>query len=159
MKAPLKLQNLKGNRGARKLRTRVGRGEGSGHGKTSGRGGKGQTARNGGGVRPGFEGGQMPLYRRLPKVGFTSRKSVRGANDFNVINLDSLQKLNDGTVVDATMLREMGYAKRASKKRGVKILSGKGEFSKKLTFKVNAISETARQKIESLGGSVELLSA
>jgi large subunit ribosomal protein L15 len=90
-KKDITLSSLKPNAGSRKLRTRVGRGEGSGHGKTSGKGGKGQTARTGGGVRPGFEGGQMPLYRRLPKVGFISRKGTLGENVFNIVRLSALQ--------------------------------------------------------------------
>ena len=155
--ANLKLSKLKYAPGSRKLRTRVGRGEGSGHGKTSRRGGKGQTARTGGGVRPGFEGGQMPLYRRLPKVGFNAIKRIRGDNSFNVVQVTKLQKLDNGTVVDAALLKSMGYAKRTAFRGGVKIVGGAGEFSKKLTFKVNAVSQPAKELIEKLGGTIELL--
>lgn len=153
------LSNLKPNKGARKARTRVGRGEGSGHGKTSGKGGKGQTARSGGGVRAGFEGGQMPLYRRLPKVGFTSRVSVRGDNDYNVVRLSALQNVASGATVDLAAIQALGYAKRSSAKAGVKVLSDNGEFSKKLHLKVNAISEGARARVEAAGGTVEIIGA
>ena len=155
----LTLNTLKSNPGARKLRTRVGRGEGSGHGKTSGRGGKGQTARSGGGVRPGFEGGQMPLYRRLPKVGFVSRKDVRGDNRYALIRLSALQNVAAGSIVDVDAIKALGYAKRSESLEGVKVLSDTGEFSKKLHLKVHAISAGARAKIEAAGGTVELLTA
>lgn len=153
------LSNLKPNKGARKARTRVGRGEGSGHGKTSGKGGKGQTARSGGGVRAGFEGGQMPLYRRLPKVGFTSRVGVRGENSYNVVRLSALQNVADGATVDIAAIQALGYAKRSSAKAGVKVLADNGEFSKKLHLKVNAISAGARARVEAAGGTVEILGA
>lgn len=153
------LSNLKPNKGARKARTRVGRGEGSGHGKTSGKGGKGQTARSGGGVRPGFEGGQMPLYRRLPKVGFTSRVSVRGENKYNVVRLSALQNVAAGATVDLAAIRALGYAKKSSLKAGVKILADNGEFNKKLHLKVNAISDSARARVEAAGGTVEIVGA
>lgn len=153
------LSTLKPNPGARKVRTRVGRGEGSGHGKTSGRGGKGQTARSGGGVRAGFEGGQMPLYRRLPKVGFVSRKDVRGENRYNVVRLSALQNIASGTTVDVAAIQALGYAKRSSAKAGVKVLSDNGEFNKKLHLKVSAISEGARAKVEAAGGTVEIVNA
>lgn len=153
------LSTLKPNPGARKARTRVGRGEGSGHGKTSGRGGKGQTARSGGGVRAGFEGGQMPLYRRLPKVGFVSRKDVRGDNRYNVVRLSALQNIASGATVDLAAIQALGYAKRSSAKAGVKVLSDNGEFNKKLHLKVSAISEGARAKVEAAGGTVEIVNA
>ena len=111
----LSLSTLAPAIGARKTSKRLGRGESSGRGKTSGRGGKGQTARNGGGVRAGFEGGQMPLYRRIPKIGFTSLKNVAGANRFNVVRLDVLERCENGATVDATSLREMGYGVKKSK--------------------------------------------
>lgn len=155
-KINLSLSSLKPRVGSRKLRTRVGRGEGSGHGKTSGRGGKGQTARTGGGVRAGFEGGQMPLYRRVPKVGFTSRKAASGTNVFNIVRLSALQRLQDGVTVDAEVIRSLGYAKR-SRLAGIKVLADAGEFSRKLHLKVNAISATAREAIERAGGSVEIV--
>ena len=151
------LSNLKPNKGARKARTRVGRGEGSGHGKTSGKGGKGQTARSGGGVRAGFEGGQMPLYRRVPKVGFTSRVSVRGENKHNVVRLSALQNVAAGATVDIGALQALGYAKKSSLRAGVKILSDNGEFNKKLHLKVNAISAGARARVEAAGGTVEII--
>jgi large subunit ribosomal protein L15 len=155
----LTLQTLKPNPGARKVRTRVGRGEGSGHGKTSGRGGKGQTARSGGGVRPGFEGGQMPLYRRLPKMGFTSGKEARGDNRFNIVRLSALQRLDNGATVDLAVIQGLGYAKKSGNKAGVKILADNGEFSRKLHLKVHAISDGARAKVEAAGGSVEIVAA
>ena len=115
------LSTLKPNPGARKARTRVGRGEGSGHGKTSGKGGKGQTARAGGGVRAGFEGGQMPLYRRLPKVGFVPRKDVRGDNRYALIRLSALQNVAAGSTVDVAAIKALGYAKRSESLAGAKL--------------------------------------
>ena len=153
----LKLHNLRGKPGARVKRLRVGRGESSGVGKTSGRGGKGQTARSGGGVRPGFEGGQMPLYRRLPKVGFTSRRRVRGDNVFELVRLDLLNSVADGAVLDAAAIKELGYAKRLSRRKGVKVLAGSTPLSKRVTLKVNAISDGARAQVEKAGGSVEII--
>ncbi len=158
-KKDITLSNLKPNSGARKARTRVGRGEGSGHGKTSGKGGKGQTARAGGGVRPGFEGGQMPLYRRLPKVGFVSRKDVRGENRYAIIRLSALQNVAAGSTVDVAAIKALGYAKRSDHLAGIKVLADSGEFSKKLHLKVHAISAGARAKVEAAGGTVEILTA
>lgn len=155
----LALNNLKPNRGARKLRTRVGRGEGSGHGKTSGRGGKGQTARSGGKIRPGFEGGQMPLYRRLPKVGFISRQDVRGTNEYSIVRLSVLERLDSGATVDIQTIKNLGYAKKSSRQAGIKVLSDVEKVTKKLHLKVNAISANARAQIEAAGGSVELVNA
>ena len=142
--------------GARKTRKRVGRGEGSGHGRQSGRGGKGQTARTGGGVRPGFEGGQMPLYRRVPKFGFVSRRRVLGLNRCSQVNLSALERFENGATVDPESLRRAGWGRRASFKAGIKILGG-GQLTKKLHVKAHAFSAAARKKIESLGGSVEVL--
>jgi large subunit ribosomal protein L15 len=159
MSAETSLHTLKPNMGARKERLRVGRGEGSGHGKTSGRGGKGQTARNGGGVRAGFEGGQMPLYRRLPKVGFRSKKDVDGANRYTIVRLSALEKLDNGATVDLDTVRGMGYGRKSVAKAGLKVLGGNGSLSKKLHFKVSAISEGARQQVEALGGTVEVVGA
>lgn len=153
----LKLSELRVNPGARKKRTRVGRGEGSGLGKTSGRGGKGQTARAGGKVRAGFEGGQMPLYRRLPKVGFTSRVGVQGKNKYVIVKLDALEALADGTTVDAALLATMGYAERNGRVAGIKLLSGNKPLSKKLQIKVHAVSESAKAAVEKAGGSIEIL--
>lgn len=158
-KKDITLSTLKPNPGARKVRTRVGRGEGSGHGKTSGKGGKGQTARAGGGVRPGFEGGQMPLYRRLPKVGFISRKDVRGDNRYAIVRLSALQNVTAGATVDLAAIKALGYAKKAEQLAGVKVLSDSGEFSKKLHLKVSAISAGARAKVEAAGGTVEIVTA
>lgn len=151
----MELGTLKAPRGAKKRRSRFGLGEGSGHGKTSGRGGKGQTARSGGGVRPGFEGGQMPLSRRLPKFGFTSRTRVLGKNVYAVVNVGDLERFPDGAVVDYAALKSQGYAKGSYAKAGIKVL-GEGTLSKKLTVKVQAISAAARTKIEANGGSIEI---
>ncbi|MBN8547813.1 MAG: 50S ribosomal protein L15 [Deltaproteobacteria bacterium] len=152
----MELSKLAPRHGARKSRRRVGRGESSGVGKTSGKGGKGQTARSGGHVRPGFEGGQMPLYRRLPKFGFTSRTKVLGLNQYHVINLSKLDKFENGSTVDADAILAKRYGNNNRNKAGIKVL-GTGELTKKLHVKVHAISASAKAKIESLGGSVELL--
>jgi large subunit ribosomal protein L15 len=153
----LTLESLKPLPGSRKPRTRVGRGEGSGHGKTSGKGGKGQTARSGGKIRPGFEGGQMPLYRRLPKVGFTSREAVAGNNSYAIVRLSVLERLENGTTVDVAMIRSLGYAKKSSQRAGIKVLSDVEKLTKKLHVKVNAISASARSVVEAAGGTVELV--
>ncbi len=155
----LSLSTLKPNAGSRKARSRVGRGEGSGHGKTSGRGGKGQTARSGGTIRPGFEGGQMPLYRRIPKVGFRSREAVAGNNEYNIVRLSVLQRLDSGTTVDVSTIRQLGYAKKSSQKAGVKVLADSCDFNKKLHLKVHAISAGAKARVEAAGGSVEIVPA
>jgi large subunit ribosomal protein L15 len=154
----ISLSRLAPPNGARKPRKRVGRGESSGHGKTSSRGGKGQTARSGGGVRPGFEGGQMPLYRRLPKFGFRSRQRTQGANQYNVINLSKLESFDAGSTVTAEMILARGYGNHNRSKAGVKVL-GTGALTKKLHVQVHAISASARAKIEACGGSVEILGA
>lgn len=153
----LALSSLQPKRGSRKKKVRLGRGEGSGSGKTSGKGGKGQTARTGGKIRAGFEGGQMPLYRRLPKIGFLSRKGILGLNKFNVINLSDLERFPAGAVVDHEALRALGLCKHTALKAGVKVL-GAGQLTKKLTLKVHAISTSAKSAVEKLGGSVEILS-
>ena len=135
----------------RKTRRRVGRGSGSGLGCTSGKGNKGQNARAGGGVRPGFEGGQMPLQRRVPKRGFVN---IFG-KEFSIVNVSALdQSFEDGAVVDIDALIEKGLVKKVLD--GVKIL-GNGEISKKLTVQVNAYSEAAKQKIEAAGGKAEVI--
>ena len=144
----MKLSELKPAEGAKKEAFRVGRGHGSGNGKTSGRGHKGQKARSGGGVRLGFEGGQMPLYRRLPKRGFTNRNT----KDIVAINVDRLNVFEDGDVVTITALVEKGVI--SNPRDGVKVL-GNGTLEKKLTVKVSAVSQGAKEKIEALGGSVE----
>lgn len=153
----MELSKLSYPKGAKKHARRVGRGESSGAGKTSGRGGKGQTARTGGKVRPGFEGGQMPLYRRLPKFGFTSLQQIKGVNSFEVFNFDFLEKFENGAVVDKASLGEM-RGKTFGPKAKIKILA-KGKLTKKLKVKVDGISESARQKIESLGGTIELINS
>ena len=128
---------------------RVGRGHGSGNGKTAGKGHKGQKARSGA-TRPGFEGGQMPLYRRLPKRGFTNRNT----KDIVSINITELNRFEDGTVVTIETLVENGVIKNP--KDGVKIL-GNGELTKKLTVKANAFSASAAEKIQALGGTTEVI--
>jgi len=146
----MRLHNLKPRPGAKHRRKRLGQGESSGHGKTSGRGGKGQTARSGSSIRIGFEGGQMPLIRRIPKRGFNN---ARFATTYIAVNVGELNKFDDGAKVDEAALRAVGLASgRAS---GVKIL-GDGELSKKLTVKVSAFSASARAKIEAKGGTCEV---
>lgn len=146
----LKLANLKPTSGSRRRKKRVGCGEGSGHGKTSGRGHKGQKARSGGSVRLGFEGGQMPLLRKMPKRGFnnTAFKRVWGT-----VNLRELEGLEAGIVVDETFLREMGLVRGVVD--GIKIL-GDGDVSTALIIRVDAVSSGARAKIEQRGGRIEL---
>ncbi len=146
----MKLHELSPAPGSRREARRVGRGIGSGLGKTSGKGHKGQNARAGGGVRPGFEGGQMPLYRRLPKRGFTNifRK------EFATVNLEALNRFEDGTEVTPETLYGERVAKRA--KDGVKILGG-GELTKKLTVRAQAFTQSAREKIEAAGGKAEVI--
>ena len=129
---------------------RRGRGHGSGNGKTAGKGHKGQKARSGGGVRPGFEGGQMPLYRRLPKRGFTCRYS----KEIVGINVSALERFEDGAVVSVETLIESGIVKNP--RDGVKIL-GNGELSKKLTVQAHAFTEGAKAKIEAAGGTAEVI--
>ena len=129
---------------------RSGRGPGSGNGKTAGKGHKGQNARSGGGVRPGFEGGQIPLYRKLPKRGFTNRFAVK----YCVINLDVLNKFENGAVVDLDILKGCGIVK--DNYANLKVL-GNGELSKKLTVKATVFSASAKEKIEAAGGKIEVL--
>ena len=129
---------------------RKGRGAGSGNGKTSGRGHKGQKARSGGGVRPGFEGGQMPLYRRLPKRGFTCYNT----KDIVAVNIKSLERFEDGAVVDEQALLESRAVSKIGD--GVKII-GNADLSKKLTVKVTAFSAAAKEKIEAAGGTAETI--
>lgn len=147
----MRLHNLKPNIGAKHRKKRVGRGESSGYGKTSGRGGKGQSARSGSSIRPTFEGGQMPLFRRIPKRGFNN---ARFATTYLVVNLDSLNRFVDGERVDAELLRKTGIATGYSSD-GVKIL-GSGKLSRKLTVVANAFSDAARKQIEALGGVCEV---
>ncbi len=146
----MKLNELQPAPGSRTERKRVGRGTGSGTGKTSGRGHKGQNARSGGGVRPGFEGGQNPIYRRLPKRGFTNPTR----KEYAVVNLDTLNRFAEGTEVTPELLVEQGVVKDL--KSGVKIL-GNGELSAKLTIKAHKFSETAAEKIRAAGGATEVI--
>ena len=146
----MKLTDLKPAEGSKQDSWRVGRGHGSGNGKTSGRGHKGQKARSGGGVRIGFEGGQMPLARRVPKRGFNNIF----AKPLETVNVSSLEQFADGDVVDAQVLLSKGILSKCS--YGVKIL-GEGEITKKLTVKAAAFSETAKQKIEAAGGKAEVV--
>lgn len=147
----MQLHELKPAEGSKKKPKRVGRGIGSGHGKTSTRGHKGQKARSGGGVRPGFEGGQMPLHRRLPKRGFVNIF----AKEYAIVNVQTLNdKFNDGDVVTPDVLLERKIIKDI--KDGVKIL-GDGELTKNLTVKANKFSEGAVKKIQEAGGKVEVI--
>ena len=148
----MKLHELSPAEGSVKDGFRKGRGAGSGNGKTAGKGHKGQNARSGGGVRPGFEGGQLPLYRKLPKRGF---KNVRFAKQYTVINVQSLNKFNDGEVVDAAALLACGIINDVQA-NGVKVL-GEGELTKKLTVKAAVFSGAAKEKIEAVGGKTEVV--
>ena len=147
----MKLHELRPNDKAFKERKRVGRGPGSGLGKTSGKGHKGQNARSGGGVRPGFEGGQLPLFRRLPKRGFSNAKFK---TEYAVINLSDLNKFEDGAIVTPEILKEMGILK--NQLDGVKVL-GNGKLDKKLTVKAHRFSKTAIEAIEKMGGKAEVM--
>jgi len=147
----MRLHNLKPRPGSKHRRKRLGQGESSGHGKTSGRGGKGQTARSGSSIRIGFEGGQMPLIRRIPKRGFNN---TRFTTVYVPVNVGELNQFDDGARVDETALRSVGLANGRSD--GVKIL-GSGELTKKLVVVVSAISASAKTKIEARGGSVEII--
>ena len=146
----MKLHELQPAAGSKKTRTRVGRGLGSGLGKTSGRGQKGQKARSGGGVRLGFEGGQTPLFRRLPKRGFTNIN----AKEYVLVNLDQLNVFEDGTEVTPAVLKEAGIVR--AEKSGVKVL-GNGELTKKLTVKAAKFSKSAEAAITAKGGSIEVI--
>lgn len=146
----MKLHELAPAPGSKKTRVRVGRGLGSGLGKTSGRGQKGQNSRSGGGVRTGFEGGQMPLYRRLPKRGF---KNIY-AKEYAEVNVCMLDRFEDGSVVDAVALVESGILKNV--RDGIRIL-GNGEVTKKLTVKAQGFTKTAEEKIKAAGGQIEVI--
>ncbi|NLX61425.1 MAG: 50S ribosomal protein L15 [Tissierellia bacterium] len=149
----MKLHEIRPSEGSKvKARKRVGRGTGSGLGKTSGRGHKGQKARSGGGVRPGFEGGQMPLYRRLPKRGFTNIF----AKEYAILNVEDLNRFDDNTEVTPELLIETGVINPRKDIDGIKIL-GNGELSKKLTVKAHKFSKQAIEKIEAAGGKVEVI--
>ena len=134
-----------------KDRKRIGRGPGSGNGKTAGKGHKGQNARSGGGVRPGFEGGQLPLYRRLSKRGFNN---YNFRTVYATVNVSDLDIFDEGTVVTVELLKEVGLVTKELD--GVKVL-GNGNLSKKLTVKANKFSETAKEKIENVGGTIEVI--
>ena len=146
----MRLDELQPAEGSKFKVKRIGRGIGSGTGKTSGKGHKGQNARSGGGVRPGFEGGQMPLYRRLPKRGF---KNIF-AKQYVTINVEQLEKFDNGTEVTAELLKETGVISKVLD--GVKVL-GRGELTKNLTVKAAKFSATAAEKIEKAGGKAEVM--
>ena len=147
----MKLHELKPQEGSVKESYRKGRGPGSGNGKTAGKGHKGQNARSGGGVRPGFEGGQLPLYRKRPKRGFNN---YRFGKKYATVNVQSLNKFNDGEVVDSAALLAKGIIGKAFD--GIKIL-GEGEITKKLTVKAAVFSANAKEKIEAVGGKTEVV--
>ena len=146
----MKLHELKAPAGSSRDRKRRGRGTATGQGKTGGRGMNGQKSRSGGGVRLGFEGGQMPLYRRIPKRGFLNRNT----KEIVAINMSKLEVFEDGATVTIDAMKEVGIIKNP--KDGVKIL-GSGELTKKLTVQANAFSASAKEKIESLGGKAEVI--
>ena len=146
----MKLHELKAVPGATKAPKRKGRGTATGQGKTAGRGMNGQKSRSGGGTRPGFEGGQMPLYRRIPKRGFTNI----WATEYAILNVDDLNKFEAGTVVTPEMLKEAGIIKKL--KDGVKVL-GNGTLEKSVTVQAHKFSKTAVEKIESAGGKAEVI--
>jgi len=147
----MRLHDLKPRPGAKHRRKRLGQGEATGHGKTSGRGGKGQTARSGSSIRIGFEGGQMPLIRRIPKRGFNN---VRHGTRYLPVNLDALNRFEDGARVDPDSLRSLGLAN--GRAGGIKIL-GDGELGRKLTVSAHAFSASAKAKIEAKGGVCEVI--
>ena len=147
----MRLHDLKPRPGAKHRRKRLGQGESSGRGKTAGRGGKGQTARSGSSIRIGFEGGQMPLIRRIPKRGFNNAEFTTA---YSPVNVGELNQFENGARVDETALRSVGLAN--GPKLGIKIL-GSGELTKKLTVVVSAISASAKTKIEAKGGAVEII--
>ena len=144
----MKLNELSPAAGSAKAAYRKGRGPGSGNGKTAGKGHKGQNARSGGGVRPGFEGGQLPLYRKLPKRGFKNRFAV----NYAIVNVAALNRFEDGAVVDMEALKAAKLIRKELD--GVKVL-GEGELTKKLTVKATVFSASAKEKIEAAGGKIE----
>ena len=147
----MKLHELSPQEGSVKERFRKGRGAGSGNGKTAGKGHKGQNARSGGGVRPGFEGGQLPLYRKLPKRGFNN---FRFGKVYTIVNVENLNKFDDGAIVDAEALLAAGIVHVVND--GIKVL-GEGEITKKLTVKAAVFSASAKEKIEAVGGKTEVV--
>ena len=146
----MKLHELSPAEGSAVKAWRVGRGTGSGNGKTAGKGHKGQNARSGGGVRPGFEGGQIPLYRKLPKRGFHNKFG----KTYSIVNVDVFNKFEDGAVVDLATLLEKKIVRKAND--GLKVL-GRGELTKKLTVQAKIFSASAKEKIEAAGGKVEVI--
>ncbi|HBF43738.1 MAG TPA: 50S ribosomal protein L15 [Desulfobacteraceae bacterium] len=146
----MKIHDLSPNKGSRKKKKRVGRGPGSGQGKTCGRGSNGQKSRSGGGPRPGFEGGQMPLQRRLPKRGFTNIFKKQ----YNIINIEDLNRFEANSSLDTEVFKKAGLISKI--KHEIKLL-GNGDISYPLMVKVNRVSESAREKIESAGGKVEII--
>ena len=151
----MRLEDLRPAPGSTKKRKRIGRGPGSGHGKTAGKGHKGQKARSGGGVRPGFEGGQMPLYRRLPKRGFVP---YGGKTEFAIVNLkDVVARFAAGSVVDPDSLLQARLIKKAD--RGAVKILGEGDVSHALTVRAHKISESARRKVVAAGGRAEVVQA
>ena len=146
----MKIHELSPSEGSKKKAFRVGRGHGSGNGKTSGKGQKGQKARSGGGVRPGFEGGQMPIYRRLPKRGFTNIF----AKKYTSINVEDLNKFDNGTEITAEVLKENGVIKKIND--GIVVL-GRGDLNKKVTIKAKRFSKSAEEKISAAGGKAEVI--
>ena len=147
----MKLNELSPAQGSAKAAYRKGRGAGSGNGKTAGKGHKGQNARSGGGVRPGFEGGQLPLYRKLPKRGFNNKFAV----NYAIVNVSALNVFEDGAVVDLATLVEKRIVRKPLD--GLKVL-GNGELTKKITVKATVFSATAKEKIEAAGGKIEEVS-
>ena len=146
----MKLNDLAPSKGQRKARKRIGRGVGSGFGKTAGRGNKGQNARSGGGVRPGYEGGQMPIHRRLPKRGFKNHfKKI-----FAIVNVQDLNRFDAQAVIDEVALVRSGLVK--GDRDGIKVL-GKGDIQVPVTVRINKISASAKQKIEAAGGKIEVI--
>lgn len=146
----MKLHELSPAAGSAVKPFRKGRGAGSGNGKTAGKGHKGQNARSGGGVKPGFEGGQLPLYRRLPKRGFYNKF----ATVYTIVNVEALNRFEDGAVVDLAALLNAGIVKKEND--GLKVL-GRGEITKKVTVKANVFSASAKEKIEAAGGKIEVV--
>lgn len=147
----MKINEVVPSPGARKLAYRKGRGVGSGNGKTAGRGHKGQNSRAGGGVRPGFEGGQMPIFRRLPKRGFNNK---RFAMHYIEVNVGDLERFEEGAVIDGAVLKQSGVISLPKVNDGVKVL-GNGDLTRKLTVRATKFTAAARKKIEEAGGSAE----
>jgi large subunit ribosomal protein L15 len=146
----MKINELSPAEGSRKKRKRVGRGPGSGHGKTACRGHKGQKSRSGGGVRPGFEGGQMPLQRRLPKRGFTNIFK----KEYNIINIDDLNRFEPDALLDPAAFQRAGLVKKM--RNGIKLL-GNGELAQPVVVRIHKASKAAKEKVEAAGGKVEII--